>query len=151
MATKTKKKRYTEEEKQKHVKATKGFKHGLMKEYADERGLSVHTLRGWHNNLSGKSKKSSKGPGRPKGSKNKKSSKGPGRPKGSKNKGGRKSGPKPKSTRGRRALPPSNGTVKSRISSFLKDELQDRLDNGPSEDTVRSEAVTLLEDVYATL
>lgn len=49
-----KKKRYTEEEKQQHIEATKGFTFKLLDEYAKKNKLSVHTLRGWHNKAGGK-------------------------------------------------------------------------------------------------
>jgi transposase-like protein len=133
MAKKTKTK-FTPEEKQKHIDATKGYKFKLLKEYAEKNGLSANTLRGWQNKA-----KSGKKPGKP------------GRPKGT----GKKPGPKPGRKAGSRVGRPRKhqvqsggkpvghgGVVKSEIAEFLLNP------NGTHD---METAERLLKRAYATL
>lgn len=126
-----KKTRYSDEDKQKHMEATKGFTLKLLKEYADKNSLSVNTLRGWHNKAKS-GKKAGKKPGR---------------------KAVNKPGPKPGKRRGRKpgrkakaitvAAWPAwhGGAVKSDIADFLLSTKQ-----GSDEDAAR-----LLKRAYAVL
>ena len=129
-----KKTRYSDEDKQKHIEATKGFTLKLLAEYAATNGLSVNTLRGWHVKKD-KSGKPGKRRGRPPGSKASLPQPGP--------QPGKRRG-RPPGSKAKTVAPVQKfkgGGVKSDIADFLLST-----DQGSAED-----AASLLKRAYAVL
>lgn len=150
-------KRYSEEEKKKHLDATEKMSYAEQKVYADGAGISIHTLRSWRRAKDGTTATAGakRGRGRPPGSKNKK--RGPGRPPGTKNKQ-----PAPKKTgrgpgrpkgSGKKAAAvvakSSNGSLKQRVKDLLVADFENRLAGG--EGTLDASMNALLTDVHNAL
>ena len=148
-------KRYTEEEKATHLKATEGMSFSEQGAYCDKNGVSIHTLRSWRNAGNGDSTKK-RGRGRPKGSTNKKTSekvpvKKRGRPPG---KTAKKRGRPPGSGKASKqefvpVSPRRSGSTKAAIKVKLVEDFEDRLAGGAG--TVPADLRDLLTAAYNAL
>lgn len=147
MATEVReRKRYSEEEKQKHLGATAGMSHTEQVAYCEKENISVNTLRSWRRAKEGTTSAKGSGRGRKKAA-------------GGKKKAAKKPGPKPGKRRGRPpgsknqskevVAPKAGGSVKQRVKDKLFEDFENQLAGG--EGTLDGEMRQLLTDVHNTL